>query len=325
MDRTWEQAWAHALYAEGGFYRRPEGPVGHFGTSAQGPAADVLAAALLELARRESLTTIVDIGCGRGELLGALAAQADPTTTLVGVDVVPRPADLPGRVGWVVSPGGADLPDLGGPGDALVLAHEWLDVVPCPVARADERGELRVLHVDAGGLESTGGPLPPADADWVERWWPGPHPPGTRVEVGRTRDEAHAALVAQVRTGLVVAVDYGHLRGQRPPVGSLLGYADGALCAPVPDGSCDLTAHVAMDSLGADEVRTQREVLRGLGVDGTRPPLELARTDPAGYLAALARASRAAALTGAGPGDFLWAFTRVARRTSPPTAAPAPR
>lgn len=321
MDRTWEQAWAQGLYGEGGFYRRPEGPAGHFGTSAQGPAADVLAAALLELARRESLTTILDIGCGRGELLGALAAQADPSTALVGVDVVPRPAGLPGRVDWLVSPGGAALPDLGGPDDALVLAHEWLDVVPCPVARADEHGRLRVVHVDARGRESAGGAVPPPDAAWVERWWPGPHAPGTRVEVGRTRDEAHAALVAQVRSGLVVAVDYGHLRGGRPPAGSLLGYADGAVCAPVPDGSCDLTAHVAMDSLGADQVRTQREVLRELGVDGTRPPLGMASTDPAGYLAALARASRAAALTGPGVGDFLWALTRVAGPTSAPHGA----
>ena len=48
---------------------------------------------------------------------------------------------------------------------------------------------------------------------------------------------------------------------------------------PLPDGSCDLTAHVAMDSLRADTVRTQREVLRDLGVDGTRPPLERAHTE----------------------------------------------
>ena len=36
-------------------------------------------------------TTVVDVACGRGELLSALAAQADPSIQLVGVDVVPPP------------------------------------------------------------------------------------------------------------------------------------------------------------------------------------------------------------------------------------------
>lgn len=309
--RTWEQAWTDALYGEGGFYRRPEGPAGHFATSANGPAADLLAGALLELARRHDFTTIIDVGCGRGELLGALAAQADPSAHLVGVDVVERPSGLPARVEWVRSPGGADLPDLGSPTDALVVAHEWLDVVPCPVVEADEHGILRTVLVDATGTEALGDRLDGDDLRWADEHWPGPRSPGDRVEVGRTRDAAYAGLVGRVASGLVVAVDYGHERGTRPAAGTLVGFVDGTSCAPVPDGRCDLTAHVAMDSLGADELRSQREVLRELGVDGTRPPLDVARTDPAGYLADLARASRAAALTGAGPGDFVWASRRV--------------
>lgn len=311
MVRTWEQAWHDALYGDVGFYRRPEGPAGHFATSAQGPAADVLADALLELARRESLTTIVDVACGRGELLGSLAAQADPSTRLVGVDVVDRPAGLPGRVEWARSPGGADLPDLGSPADALVLAHEWLDVVPCPIAEADEQGVLRTVLVDGGGVEALGGPLPVEDREWAAEHWPGPHEPGDRVEVGRTRDAAFATLVARTGSGLVVAADYGHTVADRPTAGTLIGFAEGSACPPVPDGSCDVTAHVAMDSLGADELRTQRDLLRELGVDGARPPLELARTDPARYLADLAAASHASALTGSGAGDFLWALRRV--------------
>ncbi|CAM4060248.1 SAM-dependent methyltransferase [Janibacter anophelis] len=309
--RTWEQAWADALYGEGGFYRRPEGPAGHFATSANGPAADLLAGALLELARRHGLTTIVDVGCGRGELLGALAAQADPSTRLVGVDVVEAPSDLPARVEWVRSPGGVDLPDLGSPTDALVLAHEWLDVVPCPVAEVDEHRTLRTVLVDPRGTESLGDPLDGDDLRWADEHWPGPRAPGDRVEVGRSRDAAFAGLVDRVASGLVVAVDYGHERGTRPAAGTLVGFVDGTSCAPVPDGRCDLTAHVAMDSLGADDLRSQRQVLRDLGVDGTRPTLDLARSDPAGYLADLARASRAAALTGPGPGDFVWASRRV--------------
>ncbi|KRE37413.1 hypothetical protein ASG73_06950 [Janibacter sp. Soil728] len=311
MVRTWEQAWGEALYGEAGFYRRPEGPAGHFATSAQGPAADLLAGALLELARRESLTTIVDVACGRGELLGSLAAQADPSVRLVGVDVVDRPADLPKRIEWVRSPGGAELPDLDSPAQALVLAHEWLDVVPCPIAEADEDGVLRTVLVDEDGIETLGGPLPDEDRAWSDTRWPGPRASGDRVEVGRTRDAAFDALVARTGSGLVVAIDYGHTVAARPTAGTLIGFAEGSACPPVPDGSCDVTAHVAMDSLGADELRTQRDLLRELGVDGARPPLELASTDPARYLAGLAAASHASALTGSGAGDFLWALRRV--------------
>lgn len=309
--QTWQQAWTEALYGEGGFYRRPEGPAGHFTTSTHGAPGRLLAGALLRLVEREGLTRIVDLGCGRGELLTALAEIAPATVDLVGVDVVPRPAGLDPRIHWLTSPGGSALPDLHRPTSALVLAHEWLDVVPCQLARADADGRLKMLLVDSAGGEHLGGPLPPEDAAWAERWWPGPYAPDELVEIGLARDAAWTGLLEVVGSGVVVAVDYGHLREDRPVGGTFIGYAEGLTQPPAPDGSCDLTAHVAMDSLRADELRTQREVLRDLGVDGSRPPVESARADPVGYLAALERASRAGALTGPGPGDFLWAITRV--------------
>ena len=80
----------------------------------------------------------------------------------------------------------------------------------------------------------------------------------------------------------------------------------------VPDGSCDLTAHVAVDSLDQDERTTQRQALRSLGVSGAAPSAELARSDPAGYLRALAASSAAAALTDPGGlGGFAWVLRRV--------------
>ncbi|WP_240917771.1 hypothetical protein [Phycicoccus sp. HDW14] len=61
-----------------------------------------------------------------------------------------------------------------------------------------------------------------------------------------------------------------------------------------------------------DERTTQREALRALGLDATTPDHGLATTDPAGYLAALARASAVAALTDpAGLGGFSWVLRRV--------------
>lgn len=309
--RTWQQAWADALYGEGGFYRRPEGPAGHFATSTHGEAGDLLAQALLRLVEQEGLQRVVDIGCGRGELLAALAEHAPADLGLLGVDVVDRPAGLDSRIDWLTSPGGPHLPDLGHPTDALVIAHEWLDVVPCGIARADDTRTLRTVCVDDDGAEHPGDPLPSPDVVWVEQWWPGPHEPGATVEVGRARDEAFAELVGKVDSGLVVAIDYGHTAAARPVDGTLIGYREGSACPPLPDGSTDLTAHVAMDSLRPDGLRTQREVLRALGVDGSRPPIDLAHTDPAGYLAALSQASHAGSLIGSGSGDFLWATRRV--------------
>jgi hypothetical protein len=82
----------------------------------------------------------------------------------------------------------------------------------------------------------------------------------------------------------------------------------------VPDGSCDITAHVALDACAAavgpgveTVLTTQREYLRGLGVSGARPDLALASSDPLGYLRGLSRASAAAELTDAGGlGGFGW-------------------
>lgn len=316
----WRQAWHEALYGPAGFYRRPEGPAGHFTTSTQDVLGAAFARAIGALADREGLCRVVDVGCGRGELLTHLT-RLRPELELTGVDIVARPAVLPRGVRWLRSPGGAALPDaLDGLTGALVVAHEWLDVVPCTIAEADAAGVLREVLVDpATGAETLGDRLTGADAAWAARWWPGPGPDaapvdaaGRRVEVGRSRDTAFAVLVSRVHTGVVLAVDYGHDRASRPAGGSLAAYRAGARVPPVPDGSCDLTAHVALDSLGAQEVTRQRDALRDLGLVRDRPPAAHARNDPGGYLAALVDASAVAALRDpSGLGSFGWALTRV--------------
>jgi SAM-dependent MidA family methyltransferase len=126
-----------------------------------------------------------------------------------------------------------------------------------------------------------------------------------------------ADAVAAVRRGGALAVDYGHLRDRRPGFGTLTGFRGGRQVSPVPDGSCDVTAHVAMDAVAAAAgvpytLITQREALRALGVDGGRPPLDLARTDPGGYLRALATAGAAGELIDpAGLGGHWWLLHTV--------------
>jgi len=311
---TWHEAWQDALYGPAGFYRRPEGPAGHFLTSTHGDLGRTFALAIGALADHAGVCRVLDVGCGRGELLTHLHAVR-PDLGLTGVDVVERPGGLPDDVVWLRSPGGPALPDaLAGLDGTLVLAHEWLDVVPCPVAEVADDGALREVHIDpATGAETLGGALAEADLAWVERWWPlDDAEPGDRVEVGRPRDTAWADLVARVDSGLVLAVDYGHVRDARPAGGTLAAYRGGRLETAVPDGGCDVTAHVAVDSLVHDELGTQRDALHALGLSGARPDRTLAQRDPTGYLAALAFASTVATLTDpAGLGGFWWVLREI--------------
>lgn len=309
--RAWRGAWHDALYGPAGFYRRCS-PADHFATSAQGipHAGPLLACAVASIAAREHVTRVVDVGAGRGELLRELATEA-PALDLLGVDVIERPDDLPHEISWMRGPGGRLLPDaLDDLRDALVVAHEWLDDVPCTVA-AHDGDAWRVVLVDGSGREHLGDTLSAEEAEWLARHGRPEPSAGDRVEIGATRDAAYADLCGRVRTGVVIAVDYGHRSGDAPRIGTLTGYRHGGRCEPVPDGSCDVTAHVCVDSLGADELITQRELLGGLDIAPANPPITLARTDPPAYLEALAQRSAWAALRERGGlGDFWWAITR---------------
>ncbi|MFF8603265.1 SAM-dependent methyltransferase [Streptomyces sp. NPDC015232] len=306
-----------ALYGPGGFFLRPEGPAGHFRTSVHasplfaGAVARLLARVADELGTDEP--ALVDVGAGRGELLtGVLAAApAGLRIRAYGVERAARPAGLDPRITWT------DRVPAGARG--LLFANEWLDNVPVDVAEADEDGTVRYVEVDAAGTERLGAPVSGADADWLARWWP-LRGPGERAEIGRSRDEAWAAAVGALGAGsTAVAVDYAHLAPARPPFGTLTGFREGREVPPVPDGSRDLTAHVALDACAAavpdaaaTRLLTQREALHELGVTGTRPPLALAGADPAGYVRALAAAGEAAELTAPGGlGGFRWLVQRV--------------
>jgi SAM-dependent MidA family methyltransferase len=303
--RSWSEAWQRALYGADGFFRR-EAPRDHFRTSVT--ASPVFAQAVRRLAgvvddllERPDPFDVVDLGAGRGELLLALP-DVPARWRLTAVERAPDPGV---GVHWL-----RKVPPLTG----LLLAHEWLDDVPLDVV-----DDGRVVLVDESGTEVLGPPAPLALLEWSSRWWPD----GGRVEIGLSRDRAWADAVAQVRRGLAVAVDYGHLL--RPALGAtaprpcpdasgfggrrrtLTGYRRGRAVPPVPDGSCDLTAHVALDSVAAatgSRLLRQREVLRALGVDGRLP----ATADPQ----TLQRASQAATLIDpAGFGGFGWLVRAV--------------
>jgi SAM-dependent MidA family methyltransferase len=307
---------AESLYGDRGFFRSAaSAPADHFRTSAHvGPAfagaiTTVLTSVDIALGHPDRLD-LVDIGAGRGELLTAMIAAMPEglreRVRAIAVEVAPQPDGLDPAITWTDTP-----PDRV---SGLVVATEWLDNVPLDIAEMTPDGWRTVL-VDADGTESLGGE--PDDAAWLDRWWPD----GIRAEIGATRDAAWAEAVAHIDTGLALAIDYGHTLADRPALGTLAAFRNGVAVMPVPNGSCDLTAHIAADAVAAAgsavagldaQVVRQTDALRSLGVTGRRPDLELARRDPAAYVRALSAASTSAELTDrSGLGAHYWIYQPV--------------
>jgi SAM-dependent MidA family methyltransferase len=342
MWMTWREAMRTALYGPGGFYARGEPPSRHFRTSAH--VSPAYAGAMLGLLREADAALghparldLVDVGAGRGELLGQLLGLIDEASgpgrdrdeatppgrdrdkaippardrglaariAARAVEIAPRPAGLDPRIGWQASPPDAIT--------GLVIASEWLDNIPLDVAELTPDGPRLVLVETGSGAERPGPPPHLADLAWSRTWWP-LHAPGDRAELGRTRCQAWAGVVRRISRGLAVTADYGHMRAGRPRQGTLTGYRDGRVVRAIPDGSRDITAHVALDACAAagqaagataTVLTTQRRALRALGVTGRRPPLAQAGDDPLGYAWALCQASEEAELTDAhGLGAF---------------------
>ncbi|WP_225824915.1 SAM-dependent methyltransferase [Streptomyces naphthomycinicus] len=360
--RGWRAAAEAALYGPEGFYRRPEGPAGHFRTSVH--ASPLFARAVARLLcrvdsalGRPAVLDFVDLGAGRGELvtgvLAALPADVAARARAYAVEIADRPAGLDERIVWR-----SDPPDAVG---GLLFANEWLDNVPVDVVEVDSAGVPRLVLVAQDGSERLGKPVTGEEAGWLARWWPLPAEEGLRAEIGLPRDRAWASAVDRVARGLAVAVDYAHTVDTRPLFGTLTGFREGRETAPVPDGSCDITAHVALDAcatapsvprrppsgartpvhapsgtaqgmsgtareLSGARLLTQRAALRALDLTGARPPLALASTDPAAYVRALAGAGEAAELTAPGGlGDFGWLIQPVGIPDPLEQGSPSPR
>jgi SAM-dependent MidA family methyltransferase len=188
---------------------------------------------------------------------------------------------------------------------------------------------------DDGGERLGAAPAPEQEA-WLTSWWPRPDSADeasdelgpARAEIGLARDTAWKGAVSVLERGIAVAIDYAHTRASRPLFGSLTGYAQGRQTVPIPDGSCDITAHVALDACASAAQAdwtvhgNQRAVFHSLGITGGRPDLALASSDPRGYLRALSQASAAAELTDPdGLGGFGWLVQGVGVPVPPSLAS----
>ena len=325
---TWERwgdAMERALYGPAGFYTSGTGAPGRdFRTSST--ASPHFARALLRLAAHVDAAldfpdpfTLVEVAAGRGALLHALRAYAPAEAPqlagrlrLVGVDLAARPDDLPADVTWQRAVTDVHL------FTGMLVANEWLDNVPCDVVEHTE-SYAAYVEVAPDGEERLGERIEPADQDWLDRWWPLVDE-GERAELGHRRDAAWCQAVAKIDRGLALCVDYAHDHADREAgvygAGTMTGYRGGRQVTPLPDGSTDITAHVALDAVAAagrvagatDTVLLdQRTALRALGVRGARPDIALASSDPKAYLAALSAAGDEAELIARGGlGDFGW-------------------
>lgn len=283
--RPWREAWQEALYGPDGFYLRSV-PGEHFRTNV---AIPLFAEAVRSLAERVDAALgfpdpfdVVDVGAGRGELLVALG-EAPPRWRLIGVDVAEADVPFP----WL-----HEIPSLTG----LLIANEWLDNVPLEIVE-----DGREVLVTDDGTETLGSKK---EVPWASTWWP----TGDRVEVGATRDEAWAHAMSCVQQGVAVGIDYGHVLADRRP--TMTGYLHGRQVPPLPDGSRDLTAHVALDACAAATgalLLSQREALQSLGISAAVPePVD------ATYARSLERASQARELMDpSGLGGFGWLVQAV--------------
>src|SRR5262249_41179813 len=178
--------------------------------------------------------------------------------------IAPRPAGLDPRIGWQASPPNKIT--------GLVIASEWLDNIPLDVAELTPDGPRLGLGETDRGAGRPRPPPPPARPGRSRARAP-LAAPGDGAGLGRTRCQAWAGVIRRISRGLAVAADYGHLCAGRPRQGTLTGYRDGRVVRAIPDGSRDITAHVALDACAAagraagataTVLTTQRQALRAL-------------------------------------------------------------
>lgn len=263
-ELTLADAWEDTLTGDRSFYRGPEGdPYRHFATDIAGsevivPLVQELLATAGEYAGGP--LAVIDVGSGAGGLLKRLALEGTDAR-LIGIDLRVRPPGLDPGIEWITGDARQVAGDLRGI-RGVVVAHEFLDDIPCEAVEADEDGRPRRILVDTDSRELLLGELldDPADLAWLKEWWPVTRPL-VRAEIGRSRDLAWTAITGMLDVGAALAIDYGHTRVERVAGtwdgGTLVGYRDGHVVTPVADGSCNLTAHVAIDSVAAAAPRAQ--------------------------------------------------------------------
>lgn len=243
-----------ALYhPEFGYYARPQNPVGK--------GADYVTAPLLSpvfsfaignlvrefLSRSEgALCSIVDIGCGDGSLINAVAR---PGARFFGVDRSLSRVIPPATGNWQPA---TTIDEVPHDGVHLILSNELYDALP--FARLVQREHLHELWVNSA-------------LDWTEREAPAQYEDyfaerGIKLENGQFADVSlewealYADVVRRFEHALIVTIDYGfpqdklfHSRIRR--FGTAAAYSNQRVTRDLlaNAGEQDLTAHINFTDL----------------------------------------------------------------------------
>jgi SAM-dependent MidA family methyltransferase len=157
----------------------------------------------------------------------------------------------------------------------IVFANEFFDALPVEIL--SQQGALRVSTRDGRFVETWIAPSA-EELEFIDRH--GIHPePGERIEVPLVAYRHMANLAASLRTGVILAIDYGYTRQEQLAGrhrGTLMAYRQHS-ATPNPHeapGEQDLTAHVNFTALSAaaeengmqaQPLLTQSQFLMGIG------------------------------------------------------------
>ncbi|HXG58301.1 MAG TPA: SAM-dependent methyltransferase [Thermoanaerobaculia bacterium] len=243
-----------------GYYAQPQSRVGKEGDFVTGPVlSPAFAYAIGRLVREwssragDGMCTIVDIGCGDGSLIQALASIDLPNARFVGVDrsLERVRRDPRGRAVFVRT-----LDEVPREGVHLILSNELFDALP--FARLVRRGgglhELYVTLRD-GTLDWSEREAPPAYREYFESRGIELHE-GQFADVSLEWEALYGEIAAFAATSLVVTFDYGypqkdlfHPRARR--YGTAAAYSRHRVSRDLlaRPGEQDLTAHINFTDL----------------------------------------------------------------------------
>ena len=157
----------------------------------------------------------------------------------------------------------------------IVFANEFFDALPVEVL--SQEGALRISAQDGRFVETW---VPPSaeELEFIDRY--GVHPEqGERIELPLLANRYMARLAASMRSGVIIAIDYGYTRQEQLAGhhrGTLMAYREHS-ASPNPyeaPGEQDLTAHVNFTALSAmaeengaqtHPLLTQAQFLMGIG------------------------------------------------------------